>query len=363
MLDAIMKRFILLSVMWGGLAGSVHATDVSPADRNLQRAFTNCEQGLLLPAPRSVVGLKVLQRYFKKYETYRNAATVSDPQIVKSNAPYKPRNPQFGEKDYKTLYEQCETELVAKITATQTQVDQHVAQFQQTAAQRLEIVSKLTADVMPMVKSTMDLCAHYVQTPLPEEADDKARAQLNADTTTYQSQKKQIIKTHPGILQTPYKSLRYDTDAETTEEIEQALLYWFEYCDGLFVDTQSGDIDTEGPPLPNSDSARPAKENDDQPPPSDDGADDAAAMLADAMNNAQGERKKVIEQEKRQPDFTDNDNDQYNASTWFFDSDTPNGSECHIYTFNKDHSIANQKTTKGLCEPPNKYPFPVKQPS
>jgi hypothetical protein len=346
----------MVGVMLGGLAGSVQAATVpDPADKKIQQAFTYCEQGLMLPVPRSIVGLKTLQRYFKKYETYRNAATILNPQIVKSDALYKPKNAQFGEKDYKSLYGQCETELVAKITAAQPQVEQQVAQSQSAAAQRADLIKKLTAEVMPTVTLTLDLCTHYTQNPLPEDADDKARSQFNADANTYKNQKKQILSTHPGILQTPYKSLRRDFESDTVEEVDQVLLYWFEYCDGIFVTPQSeaAALDTEGPPLPD-DNAAPAKQPDDQPPPDnmDDGIDDSAAILDEAMKNAQGDRKKILEQQKRLPDFTDNDSDQYNAKTWFFDHDGDKGSECQTFIFDKNHSLSDQKTTKGLCEPP-----------
>ncbi len=345
-----MKRFSVLSILGAiGLASAVHADDANPADKKIQVAFAYCEQGLVLPAPKSMVALKVLQRYFKKYESYRNAATVLNPNIVKLDTVYKSKYPQLGDKPYNALYEQCQTELVAKISQAQEQVAKQTEHFQQLAPQQAEAVKKLNDSVMPVVKSAIELCGHYVQTPIPKDADEKTRNQFNSDLMTYQNHKKQAVKLHPGILQTHYKSLKHDPEANTVAEVEQVLLYWFEYCDSVFLGSQLNEIDPEGPPLPDSD------QSNDEPPPADDGDDgaaDAAAALADAINNAKGDRKKILEQEKHPVDFTDNDDDLNNAKTWLFDSTGANGNECHIYVFDKDHKMISQKTTQGLCELP-----------
>ncbi len=349
-----MKHFSVLSILGAiGLASAVHADDANPADKKIQVAFAHCEQGLMLPAPKSMVALKVLQRYFKKYETYRNAATVLNPSIVKLDTVYKSKYPQLGDKPYKALYEQCQTELVAKISQAQEQVAKQTEYFQNLAAQQADAVKKLTDSTVPIVNSAIELCGRYVQTPLSREADEKARNQFNADMMAYQNHKKQAIKTHPGILQMRYKSLKRDPEANTVAELEQVLLHWFEYCDSVFLGSQSNEIDPEGPPLPNDHNAD--NKDSDEPPPSDnddDGAADAAAILADAIKSAQGDRKKILEQENHPADITDNDDDPNNAKTWLFDSNGANGSECHIYVFDKEHKMISQKTSKGLCELP-----------
>lgn len=350
-----MKRFSVLSILGMMCCGSVQATDdISPADKKIQVAFAQCEQGLVLPPPKSTVGLKVLQRYFKKYETYRNAATVLNPQIVKSDNVYKSKYPQLGDRPYKVLYEQCQTELVTKITQAQEQIAKQIEHFQSLAPQQADEIKKLTNSVMPMVKSAIELCGRYVQTPITKDANDKARNQFNADMMSYQNQRKQVVKTHPGILQSRFTSLKRDPEANTVAELEQVLLYWFDYCDGVFSGSQSNDIDPEGPPLPDDHHATKDKDqtdSDDQPP-ADDGDDGAAAdALADAIKNAQGDRKKILEQEKHLVDITDNDDSPNQAKTWLFDSSGANGSECHIYIFDKD-KLVSQKASKGLCEPP-----------
>ncbi len=350
-----MKRFSVLSILGAiGVSSAVHAADVSPADKKIQVAFAHCEQGLALPAPRSAVGLKVLQRYFKKYESYRNAATMLNPNIVKLETVYKSKYPQLGDKPYKVLYDQCQTELVAKISHAQEQVAKQSEHFQQLAPQQADTIKKLNDSVMPSVKSAIELCGRYVQTPLAKDAPEKVRNQFNADMMTYQNTKKHIIKTHPGILQTHYKSLKRDLEANTVAELDQVLLHWFEYCDSVFSGSQSNEIDPEGPPLPDQHTDSDKSDNDEPPPAdnSDDGAADAAAALADAIKNAKGDRKKILEQEKHPVDITDNDDDPNNAKTWLFDSTGKDGSECHIYVFDKEHKITSQKTTKGLCEPP-----------
>lgn len=361
-----MKRFSVLSILGAiGLASVAHAADnnANPADKKIQVAFAQCEQGLVLPSPKSAVGLKVLQRYFKKYETYRNAATVLNPQIVKADTVYKSKYPQLGDKPYKTLYEQCQTELVAKIAQAQDIVAKQIEHFQQLAPQQVAAVKKLDDSTMPNVKSAMELCKHYVQTPLPKDAPEKSRNQFNTDMAAYQNTKKQVLKVHPGILQLRFKSLKRDNEANTVAELEDVLLHWFEYCDNMFAGALSNEIDPEGPPLPDSHHSKDKeagkdKEGDDTPPA--ESAEDAAAAeaasaaaLADAIKNAKGDRKKALEQEKHLADITDKDDDPNNAKTWLFDSSTgKDGSECHVYVFDKDHKLVSQKTTKGLCEPP-----------
>jgi len=278
---------------------------------------------------------------------------VLNPNIVKLDTVYKSKYPQLGDKPYKALYDQCQTELVAKISQAQEQVAKQTEYFQQLAPQQAEAVKKLNDSVMPAVKSAIELCGRYVQTPISKDANEKARSQFNTDMMAYQNHKKQAVKTHPGILQTLYKSLKRDPEANTVAELEQVLLRWFEYCDSVFLGSQSNEIDPEGPPLPDSHHA--GDKDNDEPPPADngdDGAVDAAAVLADAIKNAKGDRKKVLEQEKHPVDITDNDDDPNNAKTWLFDSNGANGNECHIYVFDKDHKITSQKTSKGLCESP-----------
>jgi|WetSurMetagenome_2_1015567.scaffolds.fasta_scaffold05936_5 hypothetical protein len=361
-----MKCFSVLSIFGAiSLASAVYADDhnANPADKKIQVAFAQCEQGLLLPSPKSAVGLKVLQRHFKKYEAYRNAATTLNPQIVKTDTVYKSKYPQLGDKPYKTLYEQCQTELVAKIAQAQEQVDKQSQYFQGVTYQQAESIKKLTDSVMPNVKSAMELCKHYVQTPLPKDAPEKTRNQFNADMATYQNTKKQIIKTHPGILQVRYKTLKRDNEANTVAELEDVLLHWFDYCDSMFSGAQSHEVDPEGPPLPdahhNAPKDKDSKEKDgDESPPADSAEDAAAAeaasaaALEDAIKNAKGDRKKALEQEKHLADITDKDDDPNNAKTWLFDSTGKDGSECHTYIFDKDHKMTSQKNTKGLCEPP-----------
>lgn len=348
-----MKRFSVLSIL-GTIAvfNVVHAAEVNPADKKIQIAFAHCEQGLMLPTPISEVGLKVLQRYFKKYETYRNAATVLNPNIVKSETLYKSKYPQLGDRPYKVLYDQCQNDLVAKISYAQEQVGKRTEHFRNLALQQAEITKKLNDSVMPSVKSAIELCGRYVQTPLTKDVPDKVRNQFNADMMTYQHTKKHIIKTHPGILQLPYKSLKRDPEANTITELEQVLLHWFEYCDSVFLHSQSADIDAEGPPLPDQADHDQTDHHDSSPADSDDNILDTAAVLAEAIKNAQGDRKKVLEQEQRLADLTDNDDDPANAKTWLFDNTGKDGSECHLYLFDKEHKIITQKITKGLCELP-----------
>jgi hypothetical protein len=67
------------------------------------------------------------------------------------------------------------------------------------------------------------------------------------------------------------------------------------------------------------------------------------------MATLAGDRLKVLKDEKRLPDFVDDEDNQYKkAKIWQYEND--DGSKCKIYTFKGD-KLSQSKTQKGECPP------------
>ncbi|SEH07693.1 Uncharacterised protein [Candidatus Venteria ishoeyi] len=74
-------------------------------------------------------------------------------------------------------------------------------------------------------------------------------------------------------------------------------------------------------------------------------ADDFENMIAEV----EGDRVKVLEDEGRSPDYSDND-DTYIAETWFFeDMEGDNPVECRIYAFNESQLDGEVEVMEGAC--------------
>jgi len=406
----------IMSVVLVGLwTCSVSADEVTQAAARskLHTAFTQCEKGLSAPLPKTAVSLRVLQRYYQKYEKYRDAALAITPDLPNAELSYIG---QFvGEKTYHDMHEYCESELAGKVSKAEEQVAQLAAKTQAKAKARVDLIQKLSAQSQAFAAMAVDkYCAPYVQTEATATPDSAFLAKLQQDSEAYQNAKNQALKIYPGILQNKHENLMKDADTSKVSKVNKLFMQWFEYCENVFVEQQnsgSNPADAAGDatampdeadtgadagadtgtdetgadtlPLP-ADEAEPDAGADAAPPAAaaetaaeaptktpdekteapvtaaDEEADapvagdEAAAETGgedeefQAMRQAlKADRLKTLEQEKRAPDYADNEDDRNNAKTWMYENEE--GTECRIYTFKKDHTLANKKVVKDVC--------------
>jgi len=407
---------IVLVGLWTGLVSADEATQAA-ARSKLHTAFAQCEKGLSAPLPKTAVSLRVLQRYYQKYEKYRDAALAITPDLPKAELSYIG---QFvGEKTYHDMYEYCESELAGKVSKAEEQVAQLAAKTQAKAKARVDLIQKLSAQSQAFAAMAVDkYCAPYVQTEAAVTPDPAFLAKLQQDSEAYQNAKDQALKIYPGILQNKHENLMKDADTSKVGKVNKLFMQWFEYCENVFAEQQNSgtepaaaeedvalpdetdpgadadadagtdDADADTLPLPTDEAepdadadadaevappaetetaaeeapaktpdektAAPATAPDDEEP-APPVADDEAAAESDgadeefqAMRKAlKADRLKTLEQEKRAPDYADNEDDRNNAKTWMYENEA--GTECRIYTFKKDHTLANKKVVKDVC--------------
>lgn len=96
-----------------------------------------------------------------------------------------------------------------------------------------------------------------------------------------------------------------------------------------------------------------AEDNVNEGAPADDetdaGEDFAASdddYLQELLAASQGDRKQILTQEKRAPDFMDNEEQPMQAKVWMYEKE--DGSECRVYRFKGDKQ-ASLKTNRGEC--------------
>jgi hypothetical protein len=382
---------VVLVGLWTCSVSADEATQAT-ARSKLHTAFTQCEKGLSAPLPKTAVSLRVLQRYYQKYEKYRDAALAITPDLPNAELSYIG---QFvGEKTYHDMHEYCESELAGKVSKAEEQVAQLAAKTQAKAKARVDLIQKLSAQSQAFAVMAVDkYCAPYVQTEAAATPDAAFLAKLQQDSEAYQNAKNQALKIYPGILQNKHENLMKDADTSKVGKVNKLFMQWFEYCENVFAEQQNSgtepaaaeeatlpdetnpgtedagtdDTGADTLPLP-ADEAEPDAETEATPPVETETADEApddeeAAAVADdeatagsdgadeefqAMRQAlKADRLKTLEQEKRAPDYADNEDNRNNAKTWMYENEE--GTECRIYTFKKDHTLANKKVVKDVC--------------
>jgi hypothetical protein len=77
--------------------------------------------------------------------------------------------------------------------------------------------------------------------------------------------------------------------------------------------------------------------------------DDPKVEYQKLLNAVEGDRQKILKDEKRLPDYiNDEDNDYKKAEHWQYESE--DGKKCTVYTFAKDGK-ATKKSVNGECPP------------
>jgi len=219
-------------------------------ERKVRLAAVQCEHALAVKPPKTKLALRVLQRYFKKYVLYRDAASARDSGIWASEEQH-PTGKRFVDKTYSEILAQCERELPRKLKAAETALLEYQAKQTQITQQKEQSQQKQRQQAMQHVKLAVSrYCQQYLRQPVPETLNEAAKAQLNQDYAAYTNARKAALALSSDIQQLGFKSVVKGAQNQQFLPKEQSIREWFDYCEIVFAEHLSKTVEAEGPPVP-----------------------------------------------------------------------------------------------------------------
>ncbi len=239
---------LLLPMFWSSAAWSLDAY----TERNVRLAALQCEHALAVKPPKTALALRVLQRYFKKYALYRDAATARDPSVWASDEQH-PSGKRFMDKAYSDILSHCEKTLPKKIEQAEQALLQYQAKQEAAAQQKALAQQKAQQQAMQQVQIAIEnYCQTYLRTAPPDTLNAATEQQLNQDYAAYTHARKAALALSLDIQQAEFKSLVKGAQAQQLLAKKQTVRAWFEYCEIVFADHLSKTVEAEGPPAPDS---------------------------------------------------------------------------------------------------------------
>lgn len=330
-------------------------------------ALNACDRGLAMPAPKSSGALSILQLLVKKYQDNSRDA-------LASNADLKNLSTRYNGEILKSLsfaesYRRCEGQLGEKMkqaeveVARQLELRRHRLLEQQRAAE-LSAVRKQQAEYHAVIA-----IQHCQTVTAPTAAVVFAK---------YSSEKQQALQLYPEITQQVLHI------PHTSDVSKQNAAQWFQYCDQLLTRllpppepvihlsfaTLPYAVDVPPTLLPMVEFILPPQSHVPRVPEvrsvltamatlqpvvtekvSDKPLSKAEEMYQTVLAKMQGERLKVLQQEKRLPDHVNRrDLDYHKATRWQYQKNTASGSEkCVSYNFVNNQPVV-AKELYGKCQ-------------
>jgi len=336
-----------------------HADEL--ANKKFRSALAVCEKALQVEMPKSYGSLSRLNSLLKRYQRSRDEALAIDPSLKDSTEQHY-KGDFFTDKAFIEAYRVCEGELADKVSQAEAQVKQRESDRKARQQEGLEQSNELM--------EKMDLAKGYVATAINQHCVSYLRAPtLKGEAVSplyqqYQQAKQQAIETYPEIVKQFHQAVIIDPDSGDEQTVSKMVSSWFRYCDAKFThqlensedssvkETVTVPSETEGPMLPPSSSTTakgaskatppvPQKENKEL-----DNGEEIDSEYQAALKSFKGDRLKVLNDEKRLPDFVnDEDNDLQKSSEWQYEDDK----KCNTYVFQGDQ-LTKSKVTPGECE-------------
>lgn len=328
-------------------------------------ALGACDRGLQMPSPKSYGALNVLQILLKKYQSGSREALAIDPDLKGLSTRYE--GEVLKSLSFAEAYRRCEGQLGEKVkqaeieVAKQSELRQRRLQEQQLAAER-KFVQKQQAEshAVTAIQSCQTVTAATAVTLFSK----------------YQFEKQQALQLVPEIVQHVLNV------QQALGESKRNVAQWFLYCDQRFArllpppPTQPmSNLNVATLPylselsptllprvefihLPQSRlparptlivTTRPPEPavSEKVPPP----LSKAEVMYQELLTKIQGERLKILQQEKRLPDIVNRrDLDYHKATRWQYQKMTASGSEkCVVYNFVNNQQV-HSKELNGQCQ-------------
>lgn len=237
---------LMLSIFWSSPAWSLD----DYTERKIRLAVVQCEHALAVKPPRSQLALRVLQRYFKKYALYRDAAITRAPSVWDSDETH-PTGERFLGKTYSEILPLCERELPKKLENAAQALLQYQAKQEAIAQQQAAAQQKAQQQALQQVKLAVgNYCQQYLRKPVPAMLDEAAEAQLNQDYAAYHNARRAALALSSDIQQAEFQATVKGAQAQQFLPKKQTVREWFDYCELVFAEHLSKTVEAEGPPVP-----------------------------------------------------------------------------------------------------------------
>lgn len=329
-------------------------------------ALGACDRGLQMSSPKSQGALNVLQILLKKYQTGSREALAIDPDLKGLSTHYE--GEALKAISFAEAYHRCEVQLIDKVkqaeldVAMQLELRQRRLHEQQLAIER-EAVQKQLAE-------------HHVATAI-QNCQTVTATTAVTEFSKYELEKQLALQLSPEIVQ-----LSLNTE-QISGESPRSVAQWFQYCDQIFAGllpppptepmsnlnvatlpylaelplTLLPTVEFVHTPQSRLPAVRhtlifsalppePVVAEKVQKPISN-----AEAMYQELLTKMQGDRLKVLQQEKRLPDSVNRrDLDYHKATRWQYQKTTASGSgKCMIYNFANNQQVYS-KELNGQCQ-------------
>ncbi|OUD14468.1 hypothetical protein [Thioflexithrix psekupsensis] len=354
---------IRLVIMVAGVAlpSWVYA-DNPLAIQDFQTALAACERGIQMEMPRSRGSLRIMQSLSKRYQRNMQNALARMPALKDSNRLYS--GDYFVETSFSQAYQSCETNFVSRVKEAELATEKMLAQRQEKQQENQALLDQLQQK-QAMITPHIEVAIKNHCIPIINQADLIPPEAKN----NYFQAKQKILELDPEAVKQFYTFAIKDSITQELIDESKPLGVWFETCEAAFIaqenqsaQTVSGEMmdDEEGPMLPPSlrTPALPADPATTAAPvvpavpvtvPLEDEPEDMAVdeeggdeeEYQAALTTVTGDKKTVLTQMKRMPDYVNNDDyDLAKASLWQFES--PDADRCEVYQFQGDTQVKKQ---------------------
>ncbi len=344
---------ILCLLFIGMIVGIVQADEL--ANKKFRAALNVCEKALQVEMPKSYGSLSRLNGLLKRYQRNRDEALAVDPSLKDSTEQHY-KGDFFADKPFVEAYRICEGELPSKVSQAESQVQQkesaRKARQQALSEQSNALLEKIDLAKNYVASAINRHCANYLRAPT------SASDAVSPLYQEYQQAKQQAIATYPEIVRQFHQVLITDPENGEEKTVSKTVGLWFKYCDAQFThqpekeeeppakENPSTAVEAEGPMLPPASPPVVEKTADAPEPSPENQEDEIDPDYQAALKYFKGDRLKVLTDEKRVPDFVDNeDNDLKKSNVWQYEDEE----KCTTYTF-QSNKLTKSKTTPGECD-------------
>lgn len=329
-------------------------------------ALNACDRGLAMSAPKSLGALGILQMLLKKYQDSSHEALKTDADLKKLSTYYNGdvlKSVSFAE-----AYRRCEAQLGEKTKQAKIEVAKQLELRQRRLLEQQQVVDQLAVQKQQSEYHAVTAIQHCQAVTAPTAP---------AIFAKYLSEKQQALQLYPEIVQQILPLQR------ALGESKQSAAQWFQDCEQLFtrllpplvskplvylsfstlpylvevsptllpmvefVHTPQASLPEVRHVLTITATPQPA----DLEKISDKPSSKTEEIYRTLLIKMQGDRLKVLQQEKRLPDNVNRrDLDYYKATRWQYQKTTTSGNEkCVIYNFSNNQQVY-AKELNGQCQ-------------
>lgn len=321
------------------------------AVKRFQSGLNACDRALAMEMPKSRGALQVLQSLQKRYQRNKEQALESEATLKDSTKHHYVGDFFAEQTTFQEAFQICETKLATKLNEAKQVVAEKIAEREDKQLQQEAVVEHLV-DKIEAAKEQVKIaveknCLVYLQSTQQVDGEKPALTEekIAALQTDYKAAKQKSLEIYPDIVKQFYTVTMLDPlTAEKTEE-SKPILNWFKSCEALFTEEHIATTPI-GPKRPSTKPGEmpvvePELSSTDEPMEDEMYESDYRAV----MKKMRGDKLNVLQKEKRLPDYTDDETDNFQAAkTWQYEEEQ----RCVVYVF-KGNTLVKTKELATEC--------------